>query len=553
MSQQANLREVIYYWLEKSKESLSAAQDEMEVGRLSFSVNRIYYQRCTTFSCYHTSKGTVRKKYLYTVRIMLVAMTLLVYGCTLTVSSRLPISETFIARKSVPLKVGVNLFEVKKGGHSYLLDYKPQGFKTWSEALTFQFAKHLRNSGIFSSVSYPATPDADIMIEGKLVTGETRSTARFILECITAPFGGALFWSWHFAAQLEVTLTGEEFSKRYTASASIQKDFFSHLLIEEEIEKQPIAKCFEIILEKIRNDIPIYAELAEEKTMAYKEIPKSPVAKQQKKKLGTEIDKPPNCKFRRQNAWAIVIGIEEYRDLPKAEFAQNDAQTVRKYLINTMGFPEENIITLLNERALKSDLEKYFESWLKNNVSKDSTLLIYYAGHGAPGLKGNKAYLVPWDGDPNYPEKTCYPLDSLYASLDKLLAKEIIVVIDSCFCGAGGRSVMAKGTRPVYISVENPMLASGNIVVLTAATENQIASFYPEAKHGLFTYFFLKGLRGEADLDSDGWIELKELFDYIKPKVTKIACRMNREQTPVISPPAETLGKMAELKLTKSK
>jgi len=60
-------------------------------------------------------------------------------------------------------------------------------------------------------------------------------------------------------------------------------------------------------------------------------------------------------------------------------------------------------------------------------------------------------------------------------------------------------------------------------------------------------------LRGEADLDSDGWIELKELFDYIKPKVTKIACRMNREQTPVILPPAETLGKMAELKLTKSK
>lgn len=266
-----------------------------------------------------------------------------------------------------------------------------------------------------------------------------------------------------------------------------------------------------------------------------------------------DIDEAPRRKIKHKDGYAIVIGIEKYRDLPQVEFAERDAQVIREYLINTMGFPEENIVTLLNERALKSDLEKYFESWIKNNTDKDSTLFIYYAGHGAPSLKDSKAYLVPYDGDPNYPEKTCYPLDSLYTSLNKLPSKEIIVVMDSCFSGAGGRSVIAKGTRPMYISVENPVLARGNTVVVTAANEKQIASLYPEARHGLFTYFFLKGLKGEADLDSDGWIELKELFDYIKPEVTKIAHRMNREQTPVILPPAETLGKMAELKLTKAK
>jgi len=268
--------------------------------------------------------------------------------------------------------------------------------------------------------------------------------------------------------------------------------------------------------------------------------------------LEVEIDKAPIRKVTCKDGYAVVIGIEKYRDLPQVEFAQRDAQVLREYLIKTMGFPKQNVVTLLNERALRSDLGKYFETWLKNNVNKDSTLFIYYSGHGAPGVEDDKAYLVPWDGDPNYPEKTCYPLDSLYASLNKLPAKQIIVAIDSCFSGVGGRSVVAEGSRPMYISVENPMLASGNIVVLTAATEKQIASFYPEAKHGLFTYFFLRGLRGDGDLDGDGWVELKELFDYLKPEVIGIARRMNREQTPVVLPSPELLGKRGEYRLTKT-
>jgi len=88
---------------------------------------------------------------------------------------------------------------------------------------------------------------------------------------------------------------------------------------------------------------------------------------------------------------------------------------------------------------------------------------------------------------------------------------------------------------------------------MTAANEHQIASFYPETKHGLFTYFFLKGLRGEAHSDSNGWIELKELFEYLKPKVEKIAHTMNREQTPVILPSLEALGERAKFRFSKVK
>ena len=43
MSDDKYLDEVVQYWIEKAEDSLKAAKDELAAGRLSFSVNRIYY------------------------------------------------------------------------------------------------------------------------------------------------------------------------------------------------------------------------------------------------------------------------------------------------------------------------------------------------------------------------------------------------------------------------------------------------------------------------------------------------------------------------------
>ena len=94
-----------------------------------------------------------------------------------------------------------------------------------------------------------------------------------------------------------------------------------------------------------------------------------------------------------------------------------------EYLTKVMGYPEENVVTLTNDRAFLTDFIKYFEKWLPNNVEKDSSVFIYYSGHGAPNTKTGDAYLVPYDGDPSFIEQTGYPLKKLYESLNKLQAK----------------------------------------------------------------------------------------------------------------------------------
>jgi uncharacterized caspase-like protein len=81
--------------------------------------------------------------------------------------------------------------------------------------------------------------------------------------------------------------------------------------------------------------------------------------------------------------------------------------------------------------------------------------------------------------------------------------------------------------------VENPILATGNTVVLTASSGSQVSSTYTQKAHGLLTYYFLKGLHGEADQNQDGEINLTELYTYIKPRVEGVSRReFNNEQTP---------------------
>lgn len=243
---------------------------------------------------------------------------------------------------------------------------------------------------------------------------------------------------------------------------------------------------------------------------------------------------PPTKTSTKKNAYAIVVGIEQYQQkLTSADFATHDAEIMGQYLTKALGYAEENVVVLLNDRATRTGVEKYVEGWLPDHVEPGDTVFIYFSGHGAPNPKTGKAYLVPYDGDPAFLEQTGYLLDRLYDRLATLPAKEVIVMLDSCFSGAGGRSVIAKGMRPMGLSVENPVLTRGKIAVLAASSGDQVSSTYEQNSHGLMTYFFLKGLQGEADQNHDSRIELRELFEYLKPKVERTARReFHNEQTP---------------------
>jgi hypothetical protein len=251
--------------------------------------------------------------------------------------------------------------------------------------------------------------------------------------------------------------------------------------------------------------------------------------------IPSDIDDPSfeaTAKLMGEQDVAVVIGVEKYQDLPASDFSSRDAKLVKEYLVS-LGVRERNIELLVNERATQSSIRKSLESWLPNRVKKDSKVFVYYSGHGAPDPATGEAYLVPHDGDANYLSTTGYPLKVLYEKLGALPAGEIVVVLDACFSGAGGRSVLAKGARPLVVVAEGPRLTP-NMAVLAATAGAQISTSSPDKGHGILTYYFLKAIK-------DGKRDLAEIYSTIKPQVEDEAKLLNVAQTPSLNPDPEKL------------
>jgi uncharacterized caspase-like protein len=225
------------------------------------------------------------------------------------------------------------------------------------------------------------------------------------------------------------------------------------------------------------------------------------------------------------------VGIEKYEGLPAAAYAERDAAAAADFAA-ALGVPARGIVTLTGSHATRSGLAKQLEGWLPAEAVEASTVYVYYAGLGAADPKTGAAYLVPFDGDPEYLEQTAYPLKRLYEKLGELKARRVILILDSCFSGAGGRCVAAKGAWARAQGVEAGFnSADGKIAVLAAADRDQTTGANDEKGHGLFTYRLFEGLNGAAK-DGSGRTTLKSLFDEAKPKIVDDARRAGREQTP---------------------
>ncbi len=244
----------------------------------------------------------------------------------------------------------------------------------------------------------------------------------------------------------------------------------------------------------------------------------------------------PETSMEQPDAIGVIIGISSYShpDVPRVDYARRDALLMKDYLVKSMGFKEENIILAVDREATKATFNRIFEGQLANYIKPGiSDVFVYYSGHGAPDLENASAYFVAHDTDPNYAAQTGYSLDRFYRELDVLEAKSVTVVLDACFSGGSDAGMLIQQASPIFISVENPAANLSNGVVLTSSSGEQISSWYREVGHGLFTYYFLKGIRGEADRDNDQQVTSTELFGYLMENVPYLARRMfNREQTP---------------------
>ncbi len=236
-----------------------------------------------------------------------------------------------------------------------------------------------------------------------------------------------------------------------------------------------------------------------------------------------EVDSDiPRAAEQHSNAVALILAIPQYQSssIPEVKYAKNDAEVLRQYLIRALGFKPENILPMIpDEQLTYGRIQTYIKSILPSYLEPDgsSDLFIYYTGHGAPSAANHEAYLVPWDGDPNYVnDNNSYSMKKFYVDIELLNARHKIIAVDACFSGYfGSGETLLKSASPVYLTLNNPLVADPNTVIFQSSSVNQVSNWYDEKRHGMFTYFFLKGLQGAADYNHDGVITADELIKYV--------------------------------------
>ena len=240
-----------------------------------------------------------------------------------------------------------------------------------------------------------------------------------------------------------------------------------------------------------------------------------------------------------KDAVAVIIGNRDYAgSVPDVDFAHNDAQAMKRFVVDVLGFREGNVIELLDATLAnffstfgnRDDHQGKLWNWVKQG---ESDVVVFYSGHGVPGQSDGRGYLLPVNADPDTPEINGYPVDLLYHNLQRIGARSVTVYLDACFTGDSPNGKLTRAASSIGLA-HVPGRLNAAISVLTAARGDQLASWDETARHGLFTAYLLKGLYGAADREGfgneDGAVTLGEIRSYLDDEMTYAARRGHQRE-----------------------
>ena len=211
---------------------------------------------------------------------------------------------------------------------------------------------------------------------------------------------------------------------------------------------------------------------------------------------------------------ALIIGIDDYENLPKLKTAVRDAKAVAAMLENNYGFKVSMLID--PERADIIDaLDEYRET-----LGPTDNLLIYYAGHGWLDEESGEGYWLTRSAKKNRRSRWISNA-TITNTLKVLSAKHVMVVADSCYSGTLTRSAAIGFRDKEYY---RRMASKQARVAMVSGGLEPVAD---DSSHGNspFATAFLDALRKNPDV-----IDGTRLFSEIRRPVI-----LNAQQTPQYS------------------
>jgi hypothetical protein len=222
---------------------------------------------------------------------------------------------------------------------------------------------------------------------------------------------------------------------------------------------------------------------------------------------------------------AVVIGNGSYaKGLPVNASSYANAGAFHALLTEHLGFEQENIIDLRDASA--KDLTRVFGTSedhmgdlfkLLKGDAKSRRVVIYYAGHAGTKEDRTDSYLMPVDAIKYREERSGYAMSLLYANLEKLGVKSVLLLLEAGF-GRDLSDYLFPPNLPELQVKALPKKPRRWLTVLTASDGDQKTLDDPKFGFGLFTRYLIEGMAGRADLapigNGDRKIDAVELYSY---------------------------------------
>lgn len=224
---------------------------------------------------------------------------------------------------------------------------------------------------------------------------------------------------------------------------------------------------------------------------------------------------------------ALIIGNNDYAHYPDLETAVNDAEETQKVLRDQYGFN-----TTLLRNASRYDILAALNS-LREKLTENDNLLIYYAGHGEVDESANRGFWLPVDAEPENPRNWISNV-AIADILNTLKSSHVMVVADSCYAGTLSVAALPRVDETLSGAMQQEwmaaMLKARARMVLTSGGVAPVMDGGGDG-HSLFSRAFLESLR-----QNQGIMDGHSLYREVLTKVQSRARQLHTRQTPEYAP-----------------
>lgn len=221
--------------------------------------------------------------------------------------------------------------------------------------------------------------------------------------------------------------------------------------------------------------------------------------------------------------WSVVVGVGRYSSMPVLKYSDDDAYQFYSFLKSPEGgaLPDKQVRVLVDEDATRSNILTTMRQVLLK-ADENDVVIFYFSGHGLEGSFLPQDY----DGINNKLYHT-----EIKAILEQSKAKHKICIADACHSGT--LLAMKQPLENVLQTYYRAFNASAGGTALFMSSKGQEYSLEDQGlRSGIFSHYLIRGLKGEADVDGNKLVTIREIYDFVYKNVRTYTSNV---QTPMIS------------------